>query len=150
MNKKGRHFLIKKIISQEVVTSQTELVKKLNENKVEVTQATISRDINELGIRKVSDSSGVIKYGIVAKQEENDDGKLKEIFSDYVSSVVQVQVLNVLKTSLGEANIVAAELDEKGIPEIVGTIAGTDTLVLFSGSEVEAKKLNDQLLSYLK
>lgn len=150
MNKKGRHFLIKKIISQEVVTSQTELVKKLNENKVEVTQATISRDINELGIRKVSDSSGVIKYGIVAKQEENDDSKLKEIFSDYVSSVVQVQVLNVLKTSLGEANIVAAELDEKGIPEIVGTIAGTDTLVLFSGSEVEAKKLNDQLLSYLK
>ncbi|MEG0285492.1 MAG: arginine repressor [Vagococcus sp.] len=150
MNKKGRHFLIKKIISQEVITSQTELVKKLNENKVEVTQATISRDINELGIRKVSDSSGVIKYGIVAKQEENDDSKLKEIFSDYVSSVVQVQVLNVLKTSLGEANIVAAELDEKGIPEIVGTIAGTDTLVLFSGSEVEAKKLNDQLLSYLK
>ena len=65
MNKKGRHFLIKKIISQEVITSQTELVKKLNENKVEVTQATISRDINELGIRKVSDSSGVIKYGIV-------------------------------------------------------------------------------------
>ncbi|MFW8053489.1 arginine repressor [Vagococcus fluvialis] len=150
MNKKGRHFLIKKIISQEVITSQTELVKKLNENKVEVTQATISRDINELGIRKVSDSSGVIKYGIVAKQEENDDSKLKEIFSDYVSSVVQVQVLNVLKTSLGEANIVAAELDEKGIPEIVGTIAGTDTLVLFSGSEVEAKKLNDQLLSYLQ
>ena len=95
MNKKGRHFLIKKIISQEVITSQTELVKKLNENKVEVTQATISRDINELGIRKVSDSSGVIKYGIVAKQEENDDSKLKEIFSDYVSSVVQVQVLNV-------------------------------------------------------
>ena len=150
MNKKGRHFFIKKIISQEVITSQTELVKKLNENKVEVTQATISRDINELGIRKVSDSSGVIKYGIVAKQEENDDSKLKEIFSDYVSSVVQVQVLNVLKTSLGEANIVAAELDEKGIPEIVGTIAGTDTLVLFSGSEVEAKKLNDQLLSYLQ
>ena len=150
MNKKGRHFLIKKIISQEVITSQTELVKKLNENKVEVTQATISRDINELGIRKVSDSSGVIKYGIVAKQEENDDSKLKEIFSDYVSSVVQVQVLNVLKTSLGEANIVAAELDEKGIPEIVGTIAGTDTLVLFSGSEIEAKKLNDQLLSYLQ
>ena len=126
------------------------LFTKLNENKVEVTQATISRDINELGIRKVSDSSGVIKYGIVAKQEENDDSKLKEIFSDYVSSVVQVQVLNVLKTSLGEANIVAAELDEKGIPEIVGTIAGTDTLVLFSGSEVEAKKLNDQLLSYLQ
>ena len=55
-----------------------------------------------------------------------------------------------LKTSLGEANIVAAELDEMQVPEIVGTIAGTDTLVLFSGSEIEAEKLNNQLLSYLK
>ncbi|MBO0444151.1 arginine repressor [Vagococcus fluvialis] len=149
MNKKERHFLIKQIISQEVITNQTELIKKLNEKKVDVTQATISRDIKELKITKINDSSGVIKYGVVAKEESN-DSKLREVFNDYVSSIVQVQVLNVLKTSLGEANIVAAELDEMQVPEIVGTIAGTDTLVLFSGSEIEAEKLNNQLLSYLK
>ena len=150
MNKKERHFLIKQIISQEIITNQTELIQKLNENEVEVTQATISRDINELGITKMTDPSGVIKYGIIAKADENDDSKLREVFTDYVSSVVQVQMLNVLKTSLGEANIVAAELDEMDIPEIVGTIAGTDTLVLFSGSEAEAKNLSKQLLSYLQ
>ncbi|MDR2278708.1 MAG: ArgR family transcriptional regulator [Vagococcus sp.] len=149
MNKKERHFLIKQIISQEVITNQTELIKKLNEKKVDVTQATISRDIKELKITKINDSSGVIKYGVVAKEESN-DSKLREVFNDYVSSIVQVKVLNVLKTSLGEANIVAAELDEMQVPEIVGTIAGTDTLVLFSGSEIEAEKLNNQLLSYLK
>ncbi|MFW3589345.1 arginine repressor [Vagococcus fluvialis] len=149
MNKKERHFLIKQIISQEVITNQTELIKKLNEKKVDVTQATISRDIKELKITKINDSSGVIKYGVVAKEESN-DSKLREVFNDYVSSIVQVQVLNVLKTSLGEANIVAAELDEMQVPEIVGTIAGTDTLVLFSGSEIEAEKLNNLLLSYLK
>lgn len=150
MNKKERHFLIKQIISQENITNQIQLIEKLNENNVNVTQATISRDIKELGIVRVSSSDGTAKYDIVTKSEENSESRLKEVFSDYVSSVVQVQVLNVLKTSLGEANIVAAELDELNIPEIVGTIAGTDTLVLFSGSEHDAKKLNNQLLSYTK
>lgn len=149
MNKKERHFFIKQIISQENITSQTQLIEKLNEKNVEVTQATISRDIKQLGIIKVSDGKGIIKYSIVMKNEEKNGNKLKEIFTDYVRTIVQVEILNVLKTSLGEANIVAAELDELNIPEIVGTIAGTDTLVLFSKSENEARKLNTRLLHYL-
>lgn len=149
MNKKDRHFLIKQIISQVNITSQTQLIEKLNENNIKVTQATISRDIKQLGITKIPDSNGIIKYSVRIRNEEKSENKLKEVFTDYVSTVVQVKVLNILKTSLGEANIVAAELDELNIPEIVGTIAGTDTLVLFSKSENAAKKLNDQLMSYL-
>lgn len=150
MNKKDRHFLIRKIISQENITNQTQLIKRLNENNVEITQATISRDINEIGIVKVHDLQGNIRYGITYRNEDTSDDKLKEVFNDYVSSVVHVQVLNVVKTSLGEANIVAAEMDELKIPGVVGTLAGTDTLVLISDSEKKAKKLNKQLLSYLK
>lgn len=150
MNKEERHFLIKKIISQESIANQIELMKKLHEHNVDVTQATISRDISELGITKTRDSHGNIRYNTVINQKVGGNTRLKDIFIDYVSSVSQVQILNVLKTSLGEANIVAAELDEINMPEIIGTIAGTDTLVLFSASEEDASRLNKQLLSYLK
>ncbi len=149
MGKKKRQLLIKQIISQNKIESQYQLLQKLEKEGIEATQATISRDIRELNIVKLHDETGHVKYGILPKMEEPPEDHLKEVFKDSVSDVTRVQFMNVVKTLLGTADIVAAEIDELNMVEIVGTIAGTDTLVLISTSEEEAKNLNEQLLAYL-
>lgn len=149
MGKKRRQLLIKQIISQNDIESQHQLLRELAKEGIEATQATISRDIRELSIVKVHDTTGLVKYGILPKKETQPEDHLREVFKDSVSDVTHVQFMNVVKTLLGTADIVAAEIDELKWPEIVGTLAGTDTIVLISTSNEEAKSLNEQLLSYL-
>ncbi len=150
MNKKEkRHHLIKEIISHNHIDNQQQLLEHLNKHGIDATQATISRDMQELKIHKVHDGSGRIHYSLFVEADKAADDKLKEVFKDFVNSVAHVQVMNIIATPLGAADIVAAEIDELHLPEIVGTLAGTDTLVLISKTEAEAKALNKQLLSYL-
>lgn len=149
MNKKNRQLLIRQIISEDLIESQQQLLEELAKQGVEATQATISRDIKELKIVKIHESDGLIKYGILPEYAELHDDRLKEVFRDSVIQVTQAQFVNVVNTLLGTANIVAAEIDEMQLPEIVGTLAGTDTIVLISKSDVEAKRINERLSSYL-
>ncbi len=149
VGKKNRQLLIKEIISQYSIESQQQLLDKLVESGIEATQATISRDIRELKMVKTHDTNGAIKYDILPEKAIEPIDNLKEVFKEHVIRVTHVQVMNVINTSLGTANIVAADLDELSIPEIVGTLAGTDTIVLISKSEEDAKVLNEKFLSYL-
>lgn len=149
VGKKKRQLLIKQIISQQSIESQHQLLENLAKEGVEATQATISRDIRELRIVKVHDASGLVKYGILPEKNSQPEDQLKEVFKDSVTNVTHVQFMNVVNTLLGTADIVAAEIDELKIDGIVGTLAGTDTIVLISKSEEDAKRLNELLLSYL-
>lgn len=150
MKKENRQALIKEIISTEKIESQHQLLEELAKHGVEATQATISRDINELRIVKMNDENGNIKYDILPERMTfENDSHLREVLNDSVSQITQVQFMNVVKTLLGTADVVAAEIDELGLSEIVGTLAGTDTIVLISTSEAEAKQINKQLSSYL-
>ncbi|MEG0286350.1 MULTISPECIES: arginine repressor [Vagococcus] len=150
MKKENRQYLIKEIISTEKIESQQQLLEELAKHGVEATQATISRDINELRIVKMNDENGNIRYDILPERVvfEN-DSQLREVLNDSVTQITQVQFMNIVKTLLGTADVVAAEIDELGLSEIVGTLAGTDTIVLISTSEAEAKQINKQLSSYL-
>ncbi|MFW7420783.1 arginine repressor [Vagococcus fluvialis] len=150
MKKENRQDLIKEIISTEKIESQQQLLEELAKHGVEATQATISRDINELRIVKMNDENGNIRYDILPERVvfEN-DSQLREVLNDSVTQITQVQFMNIVKTLLGTADVVAAEIDELGLSEIVGTLAGTDTIVLISTSEAEAKQINKQLSSYL-
>ena len=150
MKKENRQYLIKEIISTEKIESQQQLLEELAKHGVEATQATISRDINELRIVKMNDEDGNIRYDILPERVvfEN-DSQLREVLNDSVTQITQVQFMNIVKTLLGTADVVAAEIDELGLSEIVGTLAGTDTIVLISTSEAEAKQINKQLSSYL-
>ena len=150
MKKENRQYLIKEIISTEKIESQHQLVEELAKHGVEATQATISRDNNELRIVKMNDENGNIRYDILPERVvfEN-DSQLREVLNDSVTQITQVQFMNIVKTLLGTADVVAAEIDELGLSEIVGTLAGTDTIVLISTSEAEAKQINKQLSSYL-
>lgn len=149
MKKRIRQSLIKKIISEEMIENQHQLIERLKKREIEATQATISRDIKEMNIVKIHDPSGVIKYGFLPKVSVEHDTHLKEVIKDSVYQITQVQFMNIVRTLLGTADIVAAEIDELQLPEIVGTLAGTDTIVLISTSESEAKQINERLLSYL-
>jgi len=119
------------IISQNDIKTQEELSEKLIEMGFNTTQATISRDIKELRLIKVSSLSGGYKYS--APSQSEDAGflpRLRTIFKECVIGIDQAQNLVVIKTITGMANAAAYAIDQLKIDNIVGTIAGDDTILV--------------------
>ena len=119
------------IISQNDIKTQEELSEKLIEMGFNTTQATISRDIKELRLIKVSSLSGGYKYS--APSQSEDAGflpRLRTIFKECGIGIDQAQNLVVIKTITGMANAAAYAIDQLKIDNIVGTIAGDDTILV--------------------
>ena len=143
--KQKRQQQILKIISERDIKTQEELTDALKSAGYLVTQATVSRDIKELGLIKLSLSDGTYKYAIT--QEEKWDNKEHiSIFSKSVISIKSALHTIVVKTSSGMANAVAATLDSVLNNEILGTIAGDDTILIILNSEEQAEKMASRLL----
>lgn len=142
MKKNNRQALIKQLILQHDIETQDELIELLEDQGVKATQATVSRDIRELSVVKTRAKNGNVKYTIFTQSAVSDEEKLKESVRDSVIKIQQVQFVNVVHTTLGTANVVAAVIDELNYPEIAGTLAGADTIVIFSPDEPSAKKMN--------
>lgn len=123
-----RQNTILEIISRNEVETQEELVGLLNQSGFNVTQATISRDIKELKLIKVLSDKGVYKYaqGDV-KKTDNIDVYIR-MFRDTVKSVDSAGTIIVVKTITGSANVAAETIDNLGLSDIVGTIAGDNTI----------------------
>lgn len=148
MKKSERHSLIKQLIMQHSVSSQEDLIKLLKEAGVDATQATISRDIRELRIVKDHDSSGNVRYGIFSQPTENGkDEKLAASIKEELLSIEQVQFNLILKTNMRSADVVSNWLDEVNYPEIAGTIAGVDTILIICHNETEATTVAERLLA---
>lgn len=146
MRKSERHALIKQIITQNNVGTQDELLSLLKEAGVNATQATISRDVRELSIVKTHDDNGKIRYGIFSQQSETSkEDKLSASVKDQVVGIEQVQFTVILRTSLGSADVVTNWLDEVGYPEVAGTIAGVDTILVICRSDEEAKAFAERM-----
>ena len=109
-----------------------------------VTQATVSRDIKELGLIKLSLSDGTYKYAIT-QEEKKDNNEHISIFSKSVVSIKYAMHTIVIKTYSGMANAVAATLDTVLKHEILGTIAGDDTILIILESEESAGKMAEKL-----
>lgn len=125
----ARHRKILELISKNEVTTQEELASLLIDNNYIVTQATVSRDIRELGLTKMSVDGGPQRYVAIQNNEKNINDKLLEILrAGYVSMDVAQNIL-VIKTVSGMAMAVAAALDALKWNEIVGCIAGDDTIM---------------------
>lgn len=142
MKKTNRQALIKQLILQHDIETQDELIELLEDQGVKATQATVSRDIRELSVVKTRAKNGNVKYTIFTQSTVSDEEKLKESIRDSVIKIQQVQFVNVVHTTLGTANVVAAVIDELNYPEIAGTLAGADTIVIFSPDEQAATKIN--------
>ncbi|MBR4723611.1 MAG: arginine repressor [Clostridia bacterium] len=143
--KQKRQQQILKIISERDIKTQEELTDALKSAGYLVTQATVSRDIKELGLIKLSLSDGTYKYAIT-QEEKRDNKEHISIFSKSVISIKSALHTIVVKTSSGMANAVAATLDSVLNNEILGTIAGDDTILIILNSEEQAEKMASRLL----
>ena len=126
--KSKRQNKIIEIISNNNVETQDDLVQLLNEAGFQVTQATISRDIKELHLIKIQADSGIYKYSVNEKKDKNDMGVLMRIFKDTVLSIEAAGSIVVIRTLTGSANAAAEVVDGLHLPEIVGSIAGDNTI----------------------
>ncbi|MBS7340557.1 MAG: arginine repressor [Suilimivivens sp.] len=128
--KKSRHQKIKELIEQYEIETQEELADKLREAGYAVTQATVSRDIRELKLSKVPMGDGKQKYTILIHSDHYLSDKYIRVLKDGFVSMDMAQNILVVKTVSGMAMAVAAALDAMKLKEIVGSIAGDDTIMM--------------------
>lgn len=143
--KKSRHQKIIEIIEMYHVDTQEELVERLKEAGFAVTQATVSRDIRELKLSKISSGNGKQKY-VILKQEDGHLGdKYIRVLRDGFLSMDMAQNILVIKTVSGMAMAVAAAIDALKLPEVVGCIAGDDTIMVAVRNVEETKSLMERI-----
>lgn len=128
MKKYTRQTKILELISRAEIETQEELADGLKAMGIDVTQATISRDIKELRLVKVMSKNGKYKYATIGQSQEGITDRLNKIFENSVVSIDNALNLIVLKTIPGAAQICASAIDNMGVDEIVGTLAGDDTV----------------------
>lgn len=124
-----RHGKIKEIIDQQAIETQEDLATSLREHGIDVTQATVSRDIKELMLIKVPTGDGRYRYAFPSEQGVVlSQARMERIFQDSVINIVSNENLIILRTLPGTAQAVAYTIDYVRWPEILGTIAGDDTI----------------------
>ena len=127
--KTARHAKIIEIINKYNIETQEELADKLNEAGFQVTQATVSRDIRELKLMKISENGERQRYGVFQNKEGWKSEKYIRVLRDGFVSMDMAQNILVIKTASGMAMAVALALDELHWNEIVGCVAGDDTVM---------------------
>lgn len=130
MKKSDRQIKILELINTSEIETQEELVQKLSELGYDITQATVSRDIRELKLYKMNLSNGKQKYAVDSSKDHTLDSKYKRVLKDGFVSIDMAQNILVIKTVSGMAMAVAAAVDSMQFSEIVGTIAGDDTIMM--------------------
>lgn len=140
-----RHVKILELIDKYEIETQDELCQRLEAEGFSVTQATVSRDINTLHLYKKSLGNGRQKYAIDSEPDVNLDEKYKRVLSDGFVSIDMAQNILVVKTVSGMAMAVAAALDSMEFSEIVGTIAGDDTIMMAIRTVEEARTVLEKI-----
>ena len=143
--KKNRHEAILSLIAQQDIGTQEELMQNLNELGYKVTQATVSRDIKYLKLIKTPVASGQYKYSYVNNEAEDFSGKYYSILSHSVTSVDYAGNMAVVKCYAGMANAACAAMDNLEIENIVGTLAGDDTIFVLCRDERSAGEFKDYI-----
>lgn len=129
--KNDRQAMIIAIIKEQVIGTQEELGEALKNRGIMVTQATLSRDIKELGLIKIPTPEGYYRYSLPQDRTPGDLlRRAQRMFEDAVISVDYAENLIVVKTTGGNAQGVAAALDDLDWPEVVGTVAGDNTILV--------------------
>lgn len=145
--KTQRQHRIARLLETEEVSSQAQLVELLAADGVTATQATVPRDLEELGAIKVRARGGTAVYAVpeLPKDQVAPEEHLRRVLGDWVVEVASSQNLVVLRTPPGSAHVVASALDRSSLPEVLGTVAGDDTLVVIADEGIEGSTLADQL-----
>ncbi|MCI6005882.1 MAG: arginine repressor [Blautia sp.] len=148
--KVARHEKIIELIQQYDIDTQEELAAKLNEAGFKVTQATVSRDIRALKMTKVAGRDGKSHYAILEDSQGALGDKYTRVLHDALTSIDVGQNMIVIKTVPGMAMGVAAALDALKWQEILGSIAGDDTVMCVAKTSEQAQTVREKLKSILK
>ena len=141
--KNSRHTRILEIINDHVIETQDDLIEKLRESGYPVTQATVSRDIKQLGLIKTATKDGGYKYTAPRNDGAGNDTKLRTIMKETIISAQEAQNIVVLKTMPGMATAAATSLDVLMGDDIVGSIAGDDTIFIVVHTNEDAVDFAD-------
>ncbi len=134
------------LLREEAIATQSELLQKLARRGIRVTQATVSRDLEELGVIKAREG---YRLPDSAEPAPVPQPPFSVVLKEFLREVVQVSNLVVLKTHPGNAHTVAVALDAEQWPEVIGTVAGDDTIFVATSRSREAAKLRKKLLALL-
>jgi len=150
MQRRIRHAKILEIISEREIETQKELCDALNEQKVLATQATISRDINELHLAKIAGDKKKYKYAYLGGGESGLSAKMCNLFRESVISIKNADNIIVIKTIAGNGSGAGMVIDKLAYPEVLGCVAGDDTLIIVcessSGALLVVSKLEKLLV----
>jgi transcriptional regulator of arginine metabolism len=144
ISKAQRQHRIAKLLEDRAITNQGQLVELLGTDSIKVNQATVSRDLEEMGAIKVRVPGGETAYAIpeLPSQQVAPEDTLRRVLGEWVVEVERSGDLVVLRTPPGSAHVVASALDRSGAPDVLGTVAGDDTLLVIAteqkGRTVEA------------
>jgi transcriptional regulator of arginine metabolism len=127
--KPQRQHRIARLLAEQAVTSQAHLVELLTADGVRATQATVSRDLEDLG-------DTVYAIPELPTEQRAPEDHLRRVFGDWVVEVAHSGNLVVLRTPPGSAHVVGSALDRSGLPEVLGTVAGDDTLIVVVTEDV--------------
>lgn len=143
--KKERQALIRELVEKYEIETQEELTERLVEAGFSVTQATVSRDIREMKLTKISKSDGSFKYAILTESEHYLSDKYIRVLKNGYTSMETAQNILVVKTVAGMAMAVAAAIDSMHLREIVGSIAGDDTIMMVLHDNQDAEKVREMI-----
>ncbi|MBE5815416.1 MAG: arginine repressor [Clostridiales bacterium] len=143
--KSSRQVAILEIINNQTVETQEELAEELGKRGFRVTQATVSRDIKEMKLIKVQAAGGSYRYALADNADSSISERLIRMFSDTVLSMTSAYNQIILKTISASANIAAEAIDSMRWPEILGTIAGDNTILLIVRTIEEVPEVQERL-----
>ncbi|HWI18790.1 MAG TPA: hypothetical protein VNT81_13645 [Vicinamibacterales bacterium] len=143
--KAPRQSAILDVVGQEAVRSQEQLRQRLAARGFDVTQATLSRDIKELGLLKRSSDGAYQPAGDNNTPPANALEALGRALAEYLINIEPVQQLVVLKTGAGQAQLLALTIDRSRLPEVAGTLAGDDTILIIARDPKSAQAVVKQL-----
>lgn len=145
-----RQAQILEVVERQQVTSQEGLRRLLEDRGVTATQATLSRDIRELGLIKRAPDGAYRRPDALATAADPDDETVAQAVSDYLRRHEVVAQMLVLKTDAGQAQPLAIALDRSHLPEVVGTIAGDDTILVICRTPDAAQAFDRRLDTWLQ
>lgn len=147
LGKRQRQHLVARLIAEHPVPSQAHLVELLAAEGVVATQATVSRDLDDLGAIKVRIPGSDSVYAVpeLPAEQVAPDDHLRRVFGDWVVEVSHSLNLVVLRTPPGSAHVVGSALDRSGLGGVIGTVAGDDTLIVVVDENVGGEAMADQL-----
>ena len=149
MARNSRQSKILELISLQEIETQEELVSSLKDANFDVTQATISRDIKELGLIKILTDGKKYKYAVVSSSVSALSNKCLNIFKECVISVKSAMNLTIVKVIKGTAGMVSGLIDQLSLSQVLGCTYGDDTVMVIASDQDDAGFIRDKLSSLL-